>query len=169
MSEPFLGEIRMFGFNWAPKNWAQCNGQIMGINQQQTLFSLLGTQFGGDGRTTFALPDFQSRAPMHSYPDMGYTQGVRGGYEQVTLTQEMMPTHTHTLKASVDQGGRNSLADSCVFHKGTEPNYHEPTKLVAMNAGTSTSVGSGQPHSNIQPSLGIGFCIALNGLYPSRN
>jgi len=169
MSEPFLAEIRMVGFNFAPRGWAFCDGQLLPINQNQALYSLLGTTFGGDGRTDFALPDLRGRVPAHKGDDLA--MGERSGPETVTLTAQEMPCHTHTFSPSSAPGNRihPGAGNVRTFGSTTEPqNYGLPTNLVAMNKGTN-SVGGGQSHNNMQPSLAIGFCIALQGLFPSRN
>ena len=167
MSDPFVGEIRMFGYDWAPRGWSQCNGALLPISQNQALFALLGTQFGGNGTTNFALPDLRSRTPMHS--DGGYPQGTYGGAEMVTLTVAQMPPHTHVLRASNEGNGSNSIGTNSVFNASKESSYHAASDLVAMNPGTGVAQGGSLPHGNIQPSLGIGFCIALQGIFPSRN
>jgi len=170
MSDPFVGEIRMFGYDWAPRGWSQCNGALLPINQNQALFALLGTQFGGNGTTNFALPDLRSRTPMHSDGASGYVQGTYGGEEMVTLTVAQMPPHSHTVQATTGSGGSNVIGDNAVFGTtSSEKAFHAATNLVAMNPATSTPAGNGQAHGNIQPSLGVGFCIALQGLFPARN
>jgi microcystin-dependent protein len=167
MSEPFLAEIRMVGFNFAPRGWAFCDGQILPINQNQSLFSLLGTTYGGDGRTSFALPDLRGRTPVHF--GQGYALGQKIGAETHTLTANEMPQHTHTLRAS------SLVADSAVptghaLAAGTTPEgYRRPEDLAAMRAGTISSAGASQAHQNMQPFLAVHFCIALQGLFPSRN
>jgi microcystin-dependent protein len=169
MSDPFLGEIRMFGFNWPPVQWAVCDGQIMNIDQHGTLYSLLGVQFGGDGRTTFALPDFRGRTPVQPGSDV-LQQGQKGGYETVILAEPQLPQHTHILYADTETG-KNGIGDNSVFcaSDSSEPMYYEPQSLTPMNSGTCTTAGGGRGHYNIQPSIGVGFCIALNGIYPPRN
>lgn len=176
MSEPFIGEIRMFAGNFAPRNWATCDGQTLPISQNTALFSILGTTYGGDGRTTFALPDLRGRAPIHYGRGNGLTPrdiGEAGGSDSVTLTQAQMPSHNHTLNAAVDPGdvkapGENvSLARSTgglVY--GTEPG----TNLVELSSSslTPSNPGAPQPHNNLQPSLALTFIIALAGVYPSR-
>ncbi len=172
MSEPFVGEIRMFGFGFAPLGWAQCNGQLLPINQNQALFSLLGTTFGGDGRTNFALPDMQSRVPVGQGQGPGlssYAEGQVGGAETVTLAATQMPGHTHPVKASSstadsDQPGGGALARSA-SHIYTA----KPDTSTAMNAGMLGDAGGSQSHDNIQPYLAVNFCIALTGIFPSRS
>jgi microcystin-dependent protein len=167
MSEPFLAEVRILGFDFAPRGHAFCDGQLLPIDQNQSLFSLLGTTYGGDGVTTFALPDLRGRAPMHA--DNGHTLGQKAGEETHTITIAEMPDHTHALQASSAVGdnpnpGNNQLADSA-------PNelYAAPQNLSAMRAGTVANVGGGQSHENRQPYLAVRFCIALQGLFPSPN
>ena len=169
MAEPFLSEIRMMSFVFAPKGWALCDGQLLPINQNQALFSLLGTTFGGDGRVNFALPDLRSRVPVHV--GSGHTLGERGGEQSHTLSVAEIPTHTHALQASATAGDApvpfgpngNVLANT--------PNliYGPPGNLVATNAATVTSTGGSQAHLNMQPFLTLSFCIALQGIFPSPN
>lgn len=169
MAEPFLSEIRMMSFVFPPKGWALCNGQLLPINQNQALFSLLGTTYGGDGRVNFALPDLRARTPIH----MGgsHTLGERGGEQAHTLSISEIPTHYHDLNASSTTGNApvpfgpsgNVLADT--------PNliYGPAGNLVATNSGTVTNVGGSQAHLNMQPFLTLSFCIALQGIFPSQN
>lgn len=167
MAEPFLGEIKMVGFNFAPKHWAQCDGALLPINQNQSLYSLIGTQFGGDGNTTFALPDMRGRVPVHK--TTGYIQGQKGGLEHVTLSAGELAAHTHPLYASANDADNHSPADD-VFGDPTAPIYAGVGNLVDMNAGSVTSAGGpAQAHNNMQPIQVINFCIALQGLFPSRN
>ncbi len=164
MSEPFLAEIRMMAFNFAPRGWAFCDGQILPINQNQSLFSLLGTTYGGDGRTSFALPDLRGRTPIHA--DVGFPLGQKPGEERHALQVGEMPQHTHVARAS------SSNADAPVpngFVLASANNvYHDATNLVAIHSGTLPNVG-GQSHENMQPYLVVAFAIALQGLFPSRN
>jgi microcystin-dependent protein len=167
MSEPFLAEIRMVGFNFAPRGWAFCDGQYLPINQNQSLYSLLGTVYGGDGRSNFALPDLRGRTPIHV--GEGYRQGQKGGIEQIALTQAQMPRHAHAARATSDRGSvpipsGNVLADSAPSQQ-----YHAASRLVGLKSGTITNAGAGQAHENMQPYITINFCIALLGIYPSRN
>jgi microcystin-dependent protein len=170
MSTPFLGEIKIISWNYAPKAWAFCNGQQLPINQNQALFSLLGTMYGGNGQTTFALPDFRGKVPIHV--GAGFIQGQVGGESAHTITQSEMPMHTHVLNGSTQPGNApvpfgpsgNILASSAA-----NLIYAQPTNLVAMNAGSVTSVGGSQPHENKQPYLVLNFIIALQGIFPSRN
>ena len=167
MAEPFLSEIRMMSFVFPPKGWALCNGQLLPINQNQALFSLLGTTFGGNGQTTFALPDLRGRTPIHV--GSGHTLGERGGEQAHTLSVNEIPTHYHDLNASATTGNApvpfgpsgNVLADT--------PNliYGPAANLVAANAESVTNVGGSQAHLNMQPFLALSFCIALQGIFPS--
>lgn len=165
MSEPFLAEIRMVGFNFAPRGWAFCDGQILPINQNQSLYSLLGTTYGGDGRTSFALPDLRGRVPIHV--GNGHTEGQRSGEETHTLSVNEMPQHTHNIQSSGDTATQSDPTGS-VLAQSTQI-YHGPTNLVDMVTGTMTNVGGSQAHENRQPYLVVNFCIALQGLFPSRN
>ena len=164
MAEPFLSEIRIMSFVFAPKGWALCNGQLLPINQNQGLFSLLGTTFGGDGRVNFALPNLQGRTPIHV--GSGHTLGERGGEQAHTLSIGEIPTHTHVLSGTSNSGtalvpNGNLLAKEANFF------YHAPSNLVAMNAGTMANTGGSQAHLNMQPFLTLSFCIALQGIFPS--
>ena len=172
MSEPFLGQIEMFAFNFAPRGWAKCDGQILPINQNQSLYSLLGTTYGGDGRTSFGLPDLRGRAPMHEgSPPGGASRslGQKGGSETVALTTAEMPAHTHAAMAS-SSAGDNPNPEGRVL-AGTAPGevYRDPVNLADLRSGTIANAGTGQVHENMQPYLAITFCIALQGLFPSRN
>lgn len=165
MAEPFLSEIRLFSFNYPPKGWAFCNGQLLPINQNQALFSLLGTTYGGNGQTTFALPDLRGRYAMHE--GAGHTLGEKAGSESVTLTQTQMPAHIHFMQAANKDAdlaipGGNLLAN---FNNGYA-GFSNPTALLA---GTIGNVGGSQPHTNMSPYLVINFCIALIGIFPSQN
>ncbi len=166
MSEPFLAEIRIVGFNFAPRGWAFCDGQILPINQNQSLYSLLGTTYGGDGRTSFALPDLRGRTPIHV--GEGHTQGQKSGEETHTLSVAEMPNHDHVMQASADAGD-SIIPTGNVLARSPDLVYHEPTNLVAMKSSSIIHVGGGQAHDNMQPYLALNFCIALQGLFPSRN
>lgn len=165
MAEPFLSEIRIMSFEFAPKGWALCNGQLLPINQNQALFSLLGTTFGGDGRVNFALPDLRARTPIHV--GSGHTLGERGGEQAHTLSIAELPTHTHVLQSSNANAGTNS-PNGAVLANSTAV-YHAPTNLVSLNSGSVTNVGGSQAHLNMQPFLTLNFCIALQGIFPSPN
>lgn len=169
MSEPFLAEIRMFGFNFAPRNWAWCDGQILPINQNQSLYSLLGTTFGGDGRTTFALPDLRGRVPMHPGPSS--SPGQNGGEESHTLTEAEVPEHGHTLNMSTASGDAPVTNDNFLasFNNGYVDDTVDAATLVPLREGSVSNAGSSAPLNNMQPSQVIAFAIALQGLFPSRN
>jgi microcystin-dependent protein len=172
MAEPFLGEVKMMSFNFPPKGWAPCNGQLLPINQNQALFSLLGTMYGGDGRTTFGLPNLQGRVPIHvggSYT----TQGHVIGEPAHTVTAAEMPAHTHTVLANSapapQQDGNVPAANKRVAASTAQNLYGPPTSLVAMNTNDIGFAGGSQPHENMQPYTTVMFCIALIGIFPSRN
>jgi microcystin-dependent protein len=167
MAEPFLSEIRMMSFVFAPKGWALCNGQLLPINQNQALFSLLGTTFGGDGRVNFALPDLRGRTPIHV--GSGHTLGERGGEQAHTLSIAEVPTHTHVLSGS-SSNGTQQIPVGNLFAVTPNQLYHGADGgLVALAAGTVTNVGGSQAHLNMQPFLTLNFCIALQGIFPSPN
>ncbi len=185
MSDNYLGQLACFGFGYAPKGWAPCNGQLLSINQYQALFSLLGTTFGGDGRTTFGLPDMRSRVPISS--GSGYTLGQTSGEESHTLLTPEMPSHNHQLKAQPQAAAANvtheagsTVALSSGFVTGTgggAMNFYSTSapNVALSNGGASTGgvpalgVVGGQPHPNIMPYITLNFCIALTGIFPSRN
>lgn len=167
MSEPFISQINMFGFSFPPRTWAACDGQIVPIANNQILFALLGTTYGGDGRTTFGLPNLQGRVPVHRSDD--YAMGQSGGWETVQLTIGNLPPHTHPLQANSSPAESNqpqNLMLSAV-ESGREI-YGQATNLTIMGDAVAAT-GGGQSHSNMQPLQVINFCIALTGLYPSRN
>lgn len=164
MSEPFIGEIRIFAINFAPRGWAQCNGQILPINQNQALFSLLGTTYGGDGRTTFALPDLRGRVPVHM--GAGITLGESAGEEVHRLAMAEMPIHTHQVRGGAALSGRYGPTDALWGEQAALPYGMAPDTVMAAESISQT--GSGQPHLNLQPYLVLNFCIALQGIFPSR-
>jgi microcystin-dependent protein len=165
MAEPFLSEIRIMSFNFAPKGWALCNGQLLPINQNQALFSLLGTTYGGNGQTTFALPNLQARVPIHF--GAGFSLGETGGEQAHTVTMAEMPTHVHAaLGSSTD--GNASLPGGNVLATAANA-YGAAASLTTLVPGTVTNVGGSQPHTNLQPYLVLTFCIALQGIFPSQN
>lgn len=169
MSEPFIAEVRIFAGNFAPRGWGFCNGQLVPISQNTALFSLIGTTFGGDGRTTTALPNLQGRAPMHPGRGPGLTDrrlGEQGGVKAVTLTEAQIPQHSHTMNA-FDSG--EVAAPSASYGPGSANMYAEGTPDVNLAANTLSDTGGGQAHNNMQPYLTINFIIALIGLYPSRS
>lgn len=173
MAEPFLSEIRIMSFVFAPKGWALCNGQLLPINQNQALFSLLGTTFGGDGRVNFALPDLRGRTPIHV--GSGHTLGERGGEQAHTLSIAELPTHTHTLSGN-SVNATAFVPTGNVLAKGatnvpSPVNYYTTniSNLAALNPGTVLNTGGSQAHLNMQPFLTLSFCIALQGIFPSPN
>ena len=163
MAEPFLSEIRIMSFNFAPKGWALANGQLLPINQNQGLFSLLGTTFGGDGRVNFALPDIRSRAPIHV--GSGHTLGEKGGEQAHTLSISELPTHTHVLTGSSLDANTNLDANNLFANAANA--YGPAGSLTTLVAGTTTNTGGSQAHLNMQPFLTLNFCIALQGIFPS--
>lgn len=170
MAEPFLSEIRIVSFNFAPKGWALANGQLLPINQNQALFSLLGTTFGGDGRVNFALPDFRGRTPIHV--GSGHTLGERGGEQAHTLSISEIPSHTHNVSAIDNTSITNTNNPTGTFFSNTQPNtiYTSTiSNLTALNPATVGNVGGSQAHLNMQPFLTLNFCIALQGIFPSAN
>lgn len=166
MAEPFLSEIRIFSFSFAPRGWALCNGQLLPINQNQALFSLLGTTFGGDGRVNFGLPDLQGRTPIHT--GSGHTLGERGGEQAHTLTISEIPAHMHTLAASSSATGGNANPTNRFLGGGANV-YHAPANPTSLTPGSLDSFGGSQAHLNMQPFLVLNFCIALQGIFPSQN
>ena len=165
MAEPFLSEIRLMSFQFAPKGWALCNGQLLPINQNQGLFSLLGTTFGGDGRVNFALPNLQGRTPIHV--GSGHTLGEPGGEQAHTVSIAEEPTHTHVMNGSSTPAETNVPTGA---YLGTVANAYGPaSNLVALSPASVTSVGGSQAHLNMQPFLTVTFCIALQGIFPSPN
>jgi microcystin-dependent protein len=166
MPEPFMSEIKLTSFGHAPKGWALCNGQLLPINQNQALFSLLGTTYGGNGQTTFALPDLRARVPIHV--GSGHTLGEVGGEQAHTLSIAELPTHTHVMNATAVQADLDVPAGN-VLAKVNTSIYGSPSGLVAMDPGTVANVGGSQAHLNMQPFLVISFCIALQGIFPSPN
>lgn len=171
MSEPFLGEIRPTSFGFAPKGWALCNGQLLAINQNQALFAILGTTYGGNGTTNFALPNLQGRVPLHT--GNGIVLGQQGGVENVTLTLSNVPAHSHAVNASTDFADSTVATGGLLGAKGRGGvNAFGPANdLVALEptAVSAWPTNSAQPHNNIQPSLTLNFIIALQGIFPSQN
>jgi microcystin-dependent protein len=168
MAEPFLSEIRIMSFVFAPKGWALCNGQLLPINQNQPLFSLLGTTFGGDGRVNFALPDLRGRVPIHV--GSGHTLGERAGEQAHTLSIAEIPTHAHVWNANGSPATTNVPAATLALAQSTGDNaWGPPSNLVAMSPATITNTGGSQAHLNMQPFLTLSFCIALQGIFPSPN
>jgi microcystin-dependent protein len=172
MSEPFLGEIRMVGFNFAPRGWAICAGQLVSIAQNSAVFALLGTTYGGDGVTTFALPDLRGRLPIHMGTGPGlsnYQIGQQSGAEGVTLLTSQLPMHTHQLNATKD-GTRTGSPNGALLGSGEADLYnHDFANTAVMSPGTLGQAGGNQPHENMHPFLCINFVIALEGIFPSRS
>ena len=166
MSQPFLGEIKIISWNFPPKGWAFCNGQFLPINQNQALFSLLGTMYGGNGQTTFALPNLQAKVPMHV--GNGHTQGETAGSEAVTLTISQLPTHVHTLAGS-SQSSNLAGGPAGATPAVSTQNPYEPTQNGAMAPGSIGNTGGSQAHLNWQPYLVLNYIIALQGIFPSQN
>lgn len=163
MAEPFLSEIRIMSFSFPPQGWALCNGQLLPINQNQGLFSLLGTTFGGDGRVNFALPDLRARTPIHV--GSGHTLGERGGEAAHTLSIAELPTHTHVANAQPLPGNQLAPANGVLAQASNV--YRTADNLTALTPGTITNIGGSQAHLNMQPFLALTFCIALQGIFPS--
>jgi len=178
--EPFIGQIQLFPYNFAPRSWAPCNGQLLPIAQNTALFSLIGTFYGGDGRTTFALPDLRGRVPVgagHGPGLSNWNVGQQGGSESNTITTQQMPSHNHTFSGTVtvpvsaedadqDEAAGKYLANGTFYHNAADASYGAGPIAVA---GTVGNAGGGTPVNNIQPSLGMHYCIALQGIFPSRS
>jgi microcystin-dependent protein len=168
MSEPFLSEIRLMSFTFAPKGWALCNGQLLPINQNQALFSLLGTTYGGNGSTTFGLPDLRGRVSMHA--GSGHSQiGEKGGEAAHTLTQSELPMHTHLAAASTATQGGHQTPDNRYLGGGGNVYHPLAPQLTTLRPDSVAVTGGSQPHENRQPYLTLSFCIALQGIFPSPN
>jgi microcystin-dependent protein len=164
MATPFLSEIKIMSFGFPPRGWAFCDGQLMPINQNQGLFSLLGTVYGGDGRTTFGIPNLQGRTPMHM--GGGHTLGERGGETAHTLSISELPTHVHSFRGTTNNGNQANPQNNLF---GTFANlYAGATNLTSLIPGSLATVGGSQPHDNMQPFLTLNFCIALQGIFPSQ-
>jgi microcystin-dependent protein len=166
MSEPFLSEIKLVSFNFAPKGWALCNGQFLPINQNQALFALLGTTYGGNGQTTFALPNLRGQVPIHM--GNGHTLGEAAGTSAVTVNIQQLPTHLHPLNGTSTTGTVNVNAANN-FGVSQTPVYNQAVSLLTINPQTVGNVGGSQPHNNMMPYLVLNFIIALQGIFPSRN
>lgn len=173
MDQAFLGMIALFGFNYAPRGWAFCNGQLLQIAQNSALFSLLGTMYGGDGRTTFALPNLQGRVPIHFGQAPGTSQyqiGQAGGTETTTLVVQNLPPHNHPLNAVSETGETSDPTGALLGNTGAlDKEYRISGTGVVMNANAIGNTGGGQPANNMQPYLVVNYCIALQGIYPSRD
>jgi len=171
MSEPFVGEVRMFAGNFAPRGWAFCDGQLLAVSQNDALFSLLGTIYGGDGRTTFGLPDLRGRIPIHAGHGPGLSErrlGSKSGAEKVTLTVNQLPSHTHTMQAST-QPATDSLPGSKVLAQADVRPYTVDAPFQGLSTSAVTNIGGSRSHTNLMPFLCIHFIIALVGIYPSRH
>jgi microcystin-dependent protein len=171
MSNPYIGEIRLMGFNFNPEYWALCNGQLLLINENPVLYTLLGTQYGGDDRQNFALPDLRGRVPAHQ--GNGVLQGYALGSETATITEASMPNHTHALSASSQTADQKLPALNLLGKYDVDPNvntsFAAAKQLVSMHAGSVSNNGGSQEHTNMQPFQVVSFCIALQGLFPSRD
>ncbi|MGE7113762.1 phage tail protein [Lysinibacillus sp. NPDC047702] len=165
MAEPYLGEVRLFSIHYAPRGWLSCEGQLLPINQNQALYSLLGTVYGGDGVTTFALPDLRGRVPIHVSPSLPL--GKKAGEETHTLTTNEMSQHTHQVYGSSSPASATSPQGNVWANMGNL--YASNTTVVTMNSAALSTAGGGQTHNNMQPYLAVRFCIAIQGIYPSRN
>ncbi len=169
--EPFIGQIQAFGFNFAPQGWAQCNGQLLSIAQNTALFSLLGTMYGGNGQTTFGLPDLRGRFPLHMGQGPGlpfYTQGEIGGTPSITLLTQNLPAHTHPLQLSAAEEGTSETPQGN-YIAGNGSNGFAATPDVVMATSNVGITGNNTPFSNMNPYLCVNYCIALVGIFPSRN
>lgn len=178
MDEMFMSAIAIFGFDWAPRNWASCNGQLLAIAQNQALFSLLGTTFGGNGVSTFALPDLRGRAPVGMGQGLGLsniTLGQPGGSSSVTLISTQLPTHNHSVlvnnsKAALSAPANNEyLAEATDLNSDASKVYSSSAPNVVLSPNTLANAGGNQPHENMQPYIVVNYCIALYGIFPSRN
>ena len=171
MSEPFVGEIRMFAGNFAPRGWAFCDGQLLAVSQNDALFSLLGTIYGGDGRTTFGLPDLRGRLPIHAGHGPGLSErrlGSKSGSEKETLTLNQIPSHTHTARATDAPAASGNPMGNTTAQSSADA-YTTTPLPVALASNASTQVGGSRSHTNLMPFLCINFIIALFGIYPSRH
>ena len=172
MGTPYLGELRMFAFAQTPNGWAACNGQLLPINQNQALFALLGTNYGGNGQTNFALPDLRDRVPVHRGPSVG-TEGAVGGERAHTVTIGEMPAHNHVVNANTDlaptSGGNVPSTTKRLAGSAGGNLYGPAASLTTFLPAAVTNVGGSQPHNNVMPMLAVQWCIALIGIFPSRN
>ena len=174
MADPFVAEIRIFGFNFAPTGWAQCNGQLMPLSQNTALFSLLGTTYGGDGKSNFALPDLQGRVPMQPGQGPGLSLrdlGETGGSQTVTLLQSELPAHNHQMMAANDPGDSNNPTNNAISRSSNAAVYGPPNiaRTALMSPQSLSITGGSLPHNNMSPYLTLNFCIALQGVFPPRS
>ena len=172
MATPFLGEIRLAGFSFAPVGWAFCDGRLLSITDNAALFDLIGTTYGGDGQTNFALPDLRSRVPVHmgtlSTEGAAYVEGQTGGVETVTLARQQLPTHTHPAQCN-STAANNAKPNGNYWANWADQQFSDQPPAAAMNAGAVGTAGGGQPHDNMLPFQAINFIIALEGIFPSQN
>jgi microcystin-dependent protein len=166
MSQPFIGEIRIFAGNFAPAGWMFCEGQLLSISENDALFTLIGTTYGGDGQSTFALPDLRGRLPVHQ--GNGVIQGETGGVEQVTLTEQQIPVHSHPLTASAGPGNLNSPAGNVLGESAAVKIYVAEQPTASLSPSALAATGGSQPHDNFQPYLCLNFIISLFGVFPSQ-
>ena len=173
MPEPFIGQIQPFGFNFAPRGWARCDGQLLAISSNTALFSLLGTTYGGDGRTTFGLPDLRGRVALHLGQGPGLSSrsiGQRSGAENMTLSEAQMPPHNHELRAKdLKANTQDPTGNVLAIDNGLDQIYSNEVPDTSLNTASVSDTGGGAPHNNMQPFLVINWCIALVGVFPSRN
>jgi microcystin-dependent protein len=173
MGSPYVGEIRMFGGNFAPAGWAFCNGQLVPISQNDVLFTLIGTTYGGDGQNTFGLPDLQGRIPLHMGTDAGtgttFSIGEKAGSETVTLTTQQLPSHNHALMASTNAAGSNAPANNMLATTTTDFYFAAPATAALAPQSIGPSGGGNQPHENLMPFLAVSFIISLFGIFPTQN
>jgi microcystin-dependent protein len=172
MSEPFVGEIRMFAGNFAPQGWAFCDGQLLAVSQNDALFSLLETIYGGDGQTTFGLPDMRGRIPIHAGTGPGLSNrglGSTGGSETVTVTANQLPSHTHSMQAAGRTGNSPNPSGNTLGTVTTFDPYINESPATSLNSGAVTAVGGSQSHANLMPFLCVNFIISLFGIYPSQH
>ncbi len=167
MAEPFLSEVRIFSFGFAPQGWAQCNGQLLPINQNQALFSLLGTTYGGNGQVNFALPDLRGRVPIHE--GATHTLGERAGEQAHTITLQELPAHAHSVNVTNATADEQYATGTTYWAAGAPAAAFHQTINTAMDAGIILPTGGSQAHLNMQPFLTLNFCIALQGIFPSQN
>jgi microcystin-dependent protein len=166
MAQPYVGEIRMFAGNFAPAGWMFCEGQLLPISEYETLFNLIGTTYGGDGQSTFALPDLRGRLPLHF--GNGFTLAETGGVEEITLTVAQIPAHSHALLATSNVGTASGVTNAVVARSPSASIYLEDVSTVNMSTSAVSSVGGSQPHNNFQPYLCVDFIISLFGIFPSQ-